>query len=264
MLANDPELFEQLEDWILEFGVKNVDVGELVYTSTSVADPEDMCFSAKRQIEQRQKLQKELQQYSMSEVVTYLKSPKNTAEDILSSLTQVAISTRFFTTILDAGGLNETQKNMEQIIRQELQTFNTRQCRIFIDPKGGVGKTYLAQYLRAITVLDAGKDTYQKSKCYFILLTATTVAHQASVITEIREAVAKYGIELKLVVLLNLARAYTKYDVGNLEEIMEGIWRYSYKSPVYKTFNVKVFIFCNSIRTLEGVLSQDRCELTRL
>lgn len=258
MLIDDVSFITQVQDWLDEIQCP-LDLTELLTGGNSYVS-----LTTRKQIEMKQQLQNELEKYSLSDIFTYIKSPKNTAEDIMSSLTQVKISQKFFTEILKSGGLRKEQKFMEEIIREDIRNMNTRLCSIFLDKVGGIGKSYLSQYLRAITVLDCGYGIYDKKKTYFLLLTSTSIAHQASIISEVKDAIARYGIDVKLCLLLNLPRAYNKYDIANLEEIMEGIWRYSYKSPVFKTFMVKVFIFCNTVETLQNFLSRDRFKITDL
>lgn len=257
LLIEDVKLVAEVQDWLDEMQCPAIDLTDLLTGGNSYVS-----LATRKQIEMKQQLQDELEKYSLSDIFTYIKSPKNTAEDILSSLTQVKISQKFFTEILKAGGLRDEQKFMEEKIREDIKKMNTRSCTIFLDEIGGMGKTYLSQYLRAITVLDCGRDIYEKKQTYFLFLTSTSIAHQASIINEVKDAIARYGIEVKLCLLLNLPRSYNKYDIANLEEIMEGIWRYSYKSPVFKTFMVKVFIFCNSLETLQTNLSRDRLKVT--
>lgn len=261
-LLKSEEVLNEIREWITSSVSSDFNLDEYLEELSSTS--ENLSLRVREKIQIRNQLEQELKDISSIEVKRFIQSPKSTAETILSSKNQLQISKKYFFEIAKAGGLTEHQKKMMASIKESVIEYNTRECLVFLNPEGGAGKTYLSHYLRAITVLECSDETFKKEKVFFLFLTSTSLSHQASVIEEVKDITTKEGLDVKIVVLLNLPKKYTKFDILNLEEMSEGVWRHSYKSAVYKTFPVKIIIFCNEHKIIKQSLSDDRVNVIQV
>ena len=197
-----------------------------------------------RIIKRKTKMNEQLQILSTQELHKLsLPSISAQAEDLLSRNARLERQKQI---VSQMQTLNKYQQTMFDYIKQFLQTPDLRRVLIFQDIKGSIGKTFLATYL---------EHTQPIPNFKFLVVSSSQPTGIEPVIEEVKLAITN---NIKIACIINLARDHSRYDVSNIENIIEGTWKYNIRKPCLISPIVKVIIMTNEVKFLRKALSSDR------
>lgn len=141
----------------------------------------------------------------------------------------------------------QQQRQMLSLIIHYMQdTVSERIMLIFEDVLGNIGKTFMCSWIQ-----------YNQSYKYYTPLTVPDTRYHS--IATIRDDIQQSKLDGKRILLLvNLKRAYIDKDLYNLETICDGVWPTGYQSKSLITVKPKIVVMCNDATLIKKTLSADR------